>query len=69
MGIGEARRHVIFFEGEEDHRIPLHDQALRCTELFKGIGRIVGRSFIHGYWALTAPSGNDDGNQKLFQPV
>ena len=78
-GIGGARRHVIFFEGEEDHQIPLHDQALRCTGSFKAIGRIIGHSFIHvrpllygispavkRYWALTAPSGNEDGNQETL---
>lgn len=29
-GIGGDRKSVIFFEGEENHRIPIHDQTLRC---------------------------------------
>ena len=74
-GIGGSKRHVIFFEGEEDHRIPIHDQILRCTGSFKAIGRIIGHSFIHGgpllygispavkrYWALFAPTSDEDSN-------
>ncbi len=74
-GIGGSGRHVIFFEGEEDHLIPIHDQTLRCTGSFKAIGRIIGHSFLHGgpllygispavkrFWALTATSGNKDPN-------
>ena len=72
-GIGGSRKPVIFFEGEQDHLIPIHDQTLRCTGSFKAIGRIIGHSFIHGgpvlyglspavkrYWALTAKAGDED---------
>jgi hypothetical protein len=74
-GISGTRRPVIFFEGEEDHLVPIHDQTLRCTGSFKAIGRIIGHSFIHGgpvlyglspavkrYWALTAEAGDRDPN-------
>ena len=72
-GIGGIRKPVIFFEGEQDHLIPIHDQTLRCTGSFKAFGRIIGHSFIHGgpvlyglspaikrYWALTAKAGDED---------
>ena len=36
-GIGGGRRAIIFFEGEKDHLVPVHDQALRCTGSFKAI--------------------------------
>jgi hypothetical protein len=78
-GIGGNKRHVLFFEGEKDHLIPIHDQTLRCTGSFKAIGRIIGHSFLHGgpllygispavkrYWALTGSSGNENPNLETF---
>lgn len=72
-GIGGTRKPVIFFEGEQDHLVPIHDQALRCTGSFKAIGRIIGHSFLHcgpvlyglspavkRYWALTAEASDED---------
>jgi hypothetical protein len=57
---------LLFFEGEDNHKIPVQDQALRCTGAFTAIGRIIGHSilhsgpFVHGlseavsqYWVLT----------------
>ena len=38
---------TIFFEGQTDHRLPIHDQALRITGSFKAIGRILGHSVLH----------------------
>jgi hypothetical protein len=72
-GIGGSRRPVIFFEGEKDHIVPIHNQTLRCTGSFRAIGRIIGHSFIHNgpllyglspavkrYWVLTAANNNND---------
>ena len=39
---------LIFFEGQEDHRLPLHDQSLRLMGSFKTVGRIIGHSVLHG---------------------
>ena len=30
-GIGGNSRPIIFFEGEKDHLVPIHDLTLRCT--------------------------------------
>ena len=74
-GIGGGKRHIIFFEGEKDHILPVHDQTLRCTGSFRAIGRIIGHSFIHNgpllygispavkrYRALTATNNSVDPN-------
>ena len=34
---------LIFFEGEKDHRIPIHDR----SGAFKAVGRIIGHSILH----------------------
>ncbi|CAB3995641.1 E3 ubiquitin- ligase UPL2-like [Paramuricea clavata] len=39
---------LIFFEGEQDHRPPIHDQSLRLMGTFKAVGRIIGHSVLHG---------------------
>jgi hypothetical protein len=44
-GSGKA---MPFFEGQHDHRLPVHDQALRLTGSFKSIGRIIGHCSLHG---------------------
>lgn len=41
-GIANTSKPVIFFEGERDHRLPLHNQSLRLTGVFKAVGRIIG---------------------------
>ena len=46
-GIDFPSKPIIYFEGEYDHRIPIHNQALRQTGCFKAIGRILGHSFLH----------------------
>lgn len=43
---------VIFFEGQSNHRIPIHDQSLRLLGAFKAIGRIIGHCALHGGPAL-----------------
>ena len=47
-GIGKEGKPVIFFEGEDDHKVPVHNQALRCTGAFRAIGRMIGHSILHG---------------------
>ena len=72
-GIEKEGKALLFFEGQENHKIPVHDQALRCTGAFRAIGRIIGHSLLHGgpvlyglspavmgYWVLTANGKDDD---------
>lgn len=72
-GIGGKSKPIIFFEGQEDHLVPVYDQSLMCTGSFKAIGRIIGHSLVHGgplvyglspavkqYWALTGNTRNQD---------
>jgi hypothetical protein len=47
-GIGGTGKPIIFFEGEEDHKLPIHDQSARSTGAFKAIGRIIGHSILQG---------------------
>ena len=64
--IGEKRKPIIFFEGEDDHKLPVHEQTLKCTGAFRAVGRIIGHSVLHRgpfmyglstavkqYWAAT----------------
>lgn len=39
---------TIFFEGENDHRVPIHDHSMRLTGAFKAVGRIIGHVVLHG---------------------
>ena len=39
---------LVFLEGEADHRLPIHDQALRLTGAFKALGKMIGHSILHG---------------------
>ena len=69
MRIGRNRQPIIFFVGEKDHLVPIHDLTLYCTVLLRAIGHL----FIHNgplfyglspadkcYWALTGE--NNDSN-------
>lgn len=47
-GIPSSGKHLLFLEGERDHRVPVHDQSLRLTGAFKALGRIIGHSILHG---------------------
>ena len=51
-GIGSTSKPVLFFEGDRDRRLPLHDHSLRLTGAFKAIGRIIGHCALHGGPAL-----------------
>ena len=33
---------LIFFEGEPDHRVPVHNRSLRLTGSFKALGCVIG---------------------------
>ena len=72
-GIEKYGKPLVFFEGEDNHKIPIHDHALRCTGAFLAIGRIIGHSILHSgpfvygvshavlqYWVLTAKGEVDD---------
>ena len=65
-GIDKHGKPLKFFEGEKEHKLPIHEQTLRCTGAFRAIGRIIGHSCLHGgpllydlspavkyYWAST----------------
>lgn len=39
---------LVFLEGEADHRLPIHGQALRLTGAFKALGKMIGHSILHG---------------------
>ena len=39
---------VVFLEGEEDHRLLIHDRALHLTGAFKPLGKMIGHSILHG---------------------
>ena len=39
---GAATKPIIFFEGEKNHRIPIHDQSLRLMGSYQAVGRIIG---------------------------
>ncbi|CAB3999587.1 PREDICTED: uncharacterized protein LOC107356592 [Paramuricea clavata] len=71
-GIGGTGKPILFFEGEEDHKLPTHDQSARSTGAFKAIGRIIGHSVLHWgpllyglspvvkrYWTASASDGCD----------
>ena len=71
-GINKEGKPLVFFEGQEDHKVPVHNHVLRCTGAFRSIGRIIGHSILHQgpfiyglspavvqYWRLTV-DGNDD---------
>ena len=79
-GIGSKGKPLIFFEGESDHMLPVHDQTLRCTGAFRAVGRIIAHSVLHGgpymyglstavkqYWAAT--SGNKTKDQDIATQV
>ena len=46
-GMKISSKPTIFFEGQTDHHLPIHDQALRITGSFKAIGRILGHCVLH----------------------
>jgi hypothetical protein len=39
---------ILFFEGQKDHRVPVHNQSLRLTGMFKALGKMLGHSILHG---------------------
>ena len=48
LSTGRSGKAMPFFEGQQDHRLPVHDQSLRLTGSFKSIGRIIGHCSLHG---------------------
>ena len=55
-GIDFPSKPMIYLEGNDDHKVPVHNQALRQTGSFKAIGRILGHSFLHGGCGLAGLS-------------
>ena len=47
-GIGFSTKPVIYFEGEPDYKLPVHNPSLRHTGSFRAVGRILAHSFLHG---------------------
>ena len=47
-GIGFNTKPVIYFEGEPDHKLPVHNPSLRNTVSFRAVGHILAHSFLHG---------------------
>ena len=45
-GIGSPR--VMLFEGEKDHKIPVHNPVMRQTGAYRAAGKILGHSILHG---------------------
>lgn len=43
-----SNKKLLFFEGQVDHRLPVHNQSLRATGTFKALGKMLGHSIIHG---------------------
>ena len=41
-------RPVVYFEGEADHLLPIHNQMLQQMGAFVCIGKIIGHSILHG---------------------
>ena len=39
---------ILFFEGQHDHRLPIYDQSLHLTSLFKAIAHVIGHYILHG---------------------
>ena len=46
-GIGSTNKPIIYFEGQVDQKVPIHNPALRQTGTYRAIGRILGHSFLH----------------------
>ena len=46
-GIEKQGKPFLFFVGEDNHKVPIHDHALRCTGAFAALGRIIGDSVLH----------------------
>ena len=46
-GIEKSGKPFLFFEGEENHKVPIHDYVLRCTGAFRAMGQIMGHSVLH----------------------
>ena len=51
-GLAGTGKPVIFFEGEKDHKVLIHDRSLRTTGAFKAIGRIIGHALYFTWWSI-----------------
>lgn len=39
---------MLFFNGEDDHKVPSTSRALLDGDMFRVVGRMIGHSFING---------------------
>lgn len=39
---------MLFFNGEDDHKVPSTSRALLDGDLFRVVGRMIGHSFVNG---------------------
>ena len=47
-GMSSTGRPVVYFEGEKDHLLPIHNQMLQQMGAYTCIGKIIGHSILHG---------------------
>ncbi|CAB3994772.1 PREDICTED: uncharacterized protein LOC107356592 [Paramuricea clavata] len=47
-GMSGTGRPVVYFEGEADHLLPVHNQMLQQMGAFVCIGKMIGHSILHG---------------------
>ena len=47
-GIHGDGRPIVYFEGESDHLLPIHNQLLQQMGVYTCIGKMIGHSILHG---------------------
>lgn len=47
-GFDNMGKTTLFFEGEKDHKIPVHNTAVRQAGGYRAIGKIIGHCILHG---------------------
>ena len=47
-GIHGDGRPIVYFEGESDHLLPIHNQLLQQMGTYTCIGKMIGHSVLHG---------------------
>ena len=47
-GIGGTGKPVVYFEGQKDHLLPIHNQLMQQMGAYTCIGKVVGYSILHG---------------------
>ena len=47
-GIHGEGRPLVYFEGEDDHLLPIHNQLMQQMGAYSCIGKMIGHSILHG---------------------